>query len=395
MWGTCQQCREPEGILRITHSSTYKKGRRSLQQEEEYNTNQSLIQQILDHEARISAILKPPRRLKQKRSMEEANRADNIEADVETGSSIKVHAVGGHTVDLDISNCCLALVHQIIKRTNPDPSLPEDLLTLFDQIANRRSEFIASIGLEHSEGKDVINTVFNGGSPPSKLKDKEPIKNLQKIALYVRWACQTAIQNKTSFNVKIVAKKHSNFIQLIQSEGTLVQKHPNVPDLLLVQGNCIPCSVWHAMPTTEAAIIAALKQEGNRGIPADTTTRYRTYRAVATMAGLDMMASVGLPPEHIKNFLLRYEGNGVPHAVSVRFDTTAKIATVIDGARVYKIPIGSCQNAYLAAIDQSTIISYWKRDTRDKADAKAAAVLDMAAGASDGSEEDTIRGRDC
>ena len=108
-----------------------------------------------------------------------------------------------------------------------------------------------------------------------------------------------------------------------------------------------------------------------------------------------MMASVGLPPEHIKNFLLRYEGNGVPHAVSVRFDTTAKIATVIDGARVYKIPIGSFQNAYLAAIDQSTIISYWKRDTRDKADAKAAAVLDMAAGASDGSEEDTIRGRDC
>ena len=90
MWGTCQQCREPEGILRITHSFTYKKGRRSLQQEEEYNTNQSLIQQILDHEARISAILKPPRRLKQKRSMEEANRADNIEADVETGSSIKV-----------------------------------------------------------------------------------------------------------------------------------------------------------------------------------------------------------------------------------------------------------------------------------------------------------------
>ena len=103
---------------------------------------------------------------------------------------LQVHAVGGHTVDLDISNCCLALVHQIIKRTNPDPSLPEDLLTLFDQIANRRSEFIASVGLEHSEGKDVINTVFNGGSPPSKLKDKEPIKNLQKIALYVRWvAC--------------------------------------------------------------------------------------------------------------------------------------------------------------------------------------------------------------
>ena len=200
-----------------------KKGRQSLQQEKDLTTNQSLIQSIMDHEARIVAMLTPRRRLKHKRSVEEANRP---EADAEAVLSSKtmkqveysystkqkysvparrygeaggaqsmshrlqVHAVGSHTVVLVIHNCCLTLVFQIIQRTSPEPSLPIDLLTLFDQIANKRSEIIASIGLEHVEGKDIINTIFNGDSPPNQLKEKEPIKMLQKIALYVRWvAC--------------------------------------------------------------------------------------------------------------------------------------------------------------------------------------------------------------
>ena len=57
---------------------------------------------------------------------------------------------------------------------------------------------------------------------------------------------------------------------------------------------------------------------------------------------------------------------------------------------MYKIPISSFQNAYLAAVDKSTILSYWKRDTRDKTDTKSAALLDMASGASDGFDEDGI-----
>ena len=105
--------------------------------------------------------------------------------------------------------------------------------------------------------------------------------------------------------------------------------------------------MWHTIPTNRATIIAALKHEGDRDGYGDARIRCRTYRAVATMTDMDMMASVGLPPEHVKNFLLHYEGNGVPHAVSVRFDTTANTATVIDGACVYKIPIGSFRNVYL------------------------------------------------
>ena len=37
-----------------------KKGRRTLQEEELFSTNNSLIQKILDHEARLSAMIQPP-----------------------------------------------------------------------------------------------------------------------------------------------------------------------------------------------------------------------------------------------------------------------------------------------------------------------------------------------
>ena len=36
----------------------------------------------------------------------------------------------------------------------------------------------------------MINTVLNGGRPPTLLKSNEIIQGLQKISLYVRWmAC--------------------------------------------------------------------------------------------------------------------------------------------------------------------------------------------------------------
>ena len=161
-----------------------KKGRRTLQEEELFSTNNSLIQKILDHEARLSAMIQPRRRLKQKQSVEESNHDDRgeQEANVGTESSgritkqveysysvkqkysirarrygsvggaqsmsrrLQVHAVGGYTVDLDIHNCCLTLVYQIVQKLSPDPALPEELGVVFDQVANNRAEFIASLG---------------------------------------------------------------------------------------------------------------------------------------------------------------------------------------------------------------------------------------------------------
>ena len=482
-----------------------KKGRRTLQEEEVFSTNSSLIHKIQDHEARLAAMVQPRRRLTQKQSVEERNQEDRQDVDAGLDSSgrmikqveyfcsvkqkysvrarrygpvggaqamsrrLQIPAVGDHTVDLDIQNCCLTLVYQIVQKLRPDPALPEDLGIVFNQVANKRAEFIARLGLQSAEGKEVLNTVFNGGAAPKKLRDNETIKQLQRIALYVRWvacnllhddymslddnktktfpaatimslmwhaiedrilhvwsehvlrgrpkhlslhfdglrvsrdviqnmdeyirSCEEAISSKTRFSVKIVAKKHGNLIQLVQDEGTLVNKITTLPDLLKAQGNCIPCSVWHAIPTTKADVVAALQDGGRQENVEAKRTGYRTYRSVAAMVKIDLTSCVGLPPDHVRNFLLHYEGNGTPHCVSLRFDMTNSVATLINGSDVYKMSLEKFQDAVRAAIDRSSIISYWKRDTRDKVDAKSAVLLDMAAGASpqsdaNGSDDD-------
>ena len=77
------------GNLRLYYESLLpapKKGRKTLQQEELFSKNQSLIQKILDHEARLSAMIQPRRRLKQKQSVEEGNQEDRHVQEVDAGT---------------------------------------------------------------------------------------------------------------------------------------------------------------------------------------------------------------------------------------------------------------------------------------------------------------------
>ncbi|CAE7201047.1 unnamed protein product [Symbiodinium sp. CCMP2456] len=219
-----------------------KKGRRSAEQEEILNRYQQLVRKIDDHERSINYILETKkRRLVGKRSQDEDN-IDVTQSDgpvASMGSSMKrslsvtygysekqdysvrtrrytvnggvqamsrllqYHVVGSHTVDLDVQNCCLTLVQQIIAKTCPEPPLPEDLAQILDNVVKNRTEFVKKLGLGISEGKDVINTVFNGGSPPSSLKNNELIIGLQKISLYVRWmACNLLHEDYMSMTEK-------------------------------------------------------------------------------------------------------------------------------------------------------------------------------------------------
>ena len=103
---------------------------------------------------------------------------------------LQVHVVDGHTTDLDISNCCLTLVQQIISKVQPQPPLPDELAQLLDDMVKKRTQFVSELDLHIVEGKEVINTVFNGGNPPDRLKGHPHIRKLQKLSMYVRWmAC--------------------------------------------------------------------------------------------------------------------------------------------------------------------------------------------------------------
>ena len=476
-----------------------KKGRRSAEQEEILNRYQQLIRKIDDHEKSINDILEhKKRRLIGKRSQEDDN-IDVTKSDgsvAAMGSSMKrsltvtykysekqdysvrarrytvnggvqsmsrrlqYHIVGSHTVDLDIQNCCLTLVQQIIAKTSPEPPLSEDLATLLDDVVKNRTEFVNKIGLGMSEGKEVINTVFNGGSPPPNLKQHELIIGLQKISLYVRWMacnllhddymslsdkkdktfptatvlslmwtavedmilrswtehvlsgpskpkhlslhfdglrvstdyigsepeeyikkCENVIHKTTGFDVKIVAKKHMSFMELVKEKGTHANSLSNVPPQLLEKGNCIPCAMWHVVPLSRQAIIAAISDSSlDKNVEAKRQL-YRDYRSVASMSGVDLVCCPGLPEAHVKSYIIHFERSGFPHCLAVKLDGQGTNATILDGATVYKMSMAAVRDFHHAAVDGSTMVSYWKRDPKDKLSNATKMLLDMVAGA--------------
>ncbi|CAE7220712.1 unnamed protein product [Symbiodinium sp. CCMP2592] len=471
-----------------------KRGRRSLEQDELTTKYQKLIQKLEDHSEHVTSLLSSQkRRILAKTSVNEDGNAavssssmsaTSVEYKYSDKQNYSIHGrrygpkgsaqstsrrlqkylVDGHTVDLDIHNCCLTLIHQLLQKLSPDPPLADDLAEVLDEVTHRRADFVAKLNVQISEGKDIITTVFNGGAPPGKLKDNQLIKKLQKIALYVRWVacnilhddymsladnklksfpsatimslmwhavedsilqawsehvlmdnpkhlslhfdgirvsadkvqnsedyirkCQAVVKDRTSFDVKIMVKTHGSLIDLIQTRGNVANNLTNVPAKLLEAGNCIPCSLWHSDPLSRTTVAAAVLDDDKAENAEAKKTRYRTYRSVATMCGLDIVSCLGLPQPHVKTFLLHYEGNGSPHCLSVRLE--GDTATLIDGNVVYKIPVGAFQEACAAAVDRSTVVSHWKRDAKDKLDDKSTLLLDLVAGATSGtSDEET------
>ncbi|OLQ14631.1 E3 ubiquitin-protein ligase HERC2 [Symbiodinium microadriaticum] len=187
----------------------------------------------------------------------------------------------------------------------------------------------------------------------------------------------------TGFVVKIVPKKHQNFIELVKTRSTHANALTNVPDILLMQGNCIPCALWHVVPLSRPAVVAAMSNTSSAKNMDAKSAGYRDYRSVASMCAVDLTGCLGLPGTHVKSFMLHYEGNGVPHSVAVRVDASGVGVTIIDGATVYKLNMATLREIHCAAVDHATILSYWKRDPQDKGGDKSATLLDMVAGAGD------------
>ena len=96
-----------------------------------------------------------------------------------------------HTVDLDISNCCLSLVLQLLEKAAPEPSLPDEACAALKQWLESREKVCESfLHVPVPEGKQIVNKVINGGAPPEHLKRCDFIAKLQIASAYLRWfAC--------------------------------------------------------------------------------------------------------------------------------------------------------------------------------------------------------------
>ena len=207
------------------------------------------------------------------------------------------------------------------------------------------------------------------------------------VAEYIR-GCQDAIKAKTGFEVKISAKTHGSFMKLLKKRSAASK---TVPAKLLDPGNCIPCGVWHTVPLSRPALVTAIQNAERADNIEAMKVKLRSYRSVASMCDLELLCCVGLPPSHVQSFVMHYEGDGSPHCVAVKIEKSSNAVTVIDGTEQYKLQQEIFRDSYHGAVDRSTIISYWKRDPRDKPESKASMLLDMVAGAAASSESE----KDC
>ena len=96
-----------------------------------------------------------------------------------------------HTADLDIENCCVILVLQILEKLCPKPEInPEALEALQLWSADRGKVCREELKVPEIEGKKLVTAVLSGGAPSKEHKDSAFLQKIQKASIYLRWlAC--------------------------------------------------------------------------------------------------------------------------------------------------------------------------------------------------------------
>ncbi|CAE6972000.1 unnamed protein product [Symbiodinium sp. CCMP2592] len=100
------------------------------------------------------------------------------------------------TVDLDIENCSFTLLLQILDKLKPNHECWSAVRETLSLCSSERNKVIEEkLKLPLSEGKHLLQKVFNGGTPPEELAKNLFIEDLQRASLFCRWVAATMLKN--------------------------------------------------------------------------------------------------------------------------------------------------------------------------------------------------------
>lgn len=96
-----------------------------------------------------------------------------------------------HSRDLDIANCCVTIMLQLLDKLKPSPEMPAQVKAVLVEWHQSRQKVCEKLlQVAYAEGKALVNRVLNGGSVPPKLQNNEWLKRMQQAGIYLRWfAC--------------------------------------------------------------------------------------------------------------------------------------------------------------------------------------------------------------
>ncbi len=94
-----------------------------------------------------------------------------------------------HTVDLDVVNCMLQILHQAVERVDvvDKEAWKEELQTLRELSTDRRKVCDDELSVPVSVGKDTILCVVNGGAIPESLKSNQYAQRISRLGRFLRW----------------------------------------------------------------------------------------------------------------------------------------------------------------------------------------------------------------
>ena len=220
-------------------------------------------------------------------------------------------------------------------------------------------------------------------------------RNVMEEAQRYIESCQKAIKEKTSFDVVIVEKKAKDFMSHVREQSTQKVEIRHLPDACTLVGNCIPCALWHIAPLLRLTITSSIQNHELSENTEALKRRWRTYRSAAALYKTDLMCSVGLPADDVLSYILHYEGNGCPHCVAVQVLADRQNVMVLNGRTSMKLSMLAFREAFAAAVDRSTVVTYWQRRSRGELADKTGHLLDMQAGADISSDDEAANDEVC
>ena len=129
-------------------------------------------------------------------------------------------------------------------------------------------------------------------------------------------------------------------------------------EVLLLPGNCIVSAISHCLPDT-TELIAQVSDASHPPNAAALSRRARTYKAVASLTGVTLVAHHGMVLDGPGDYLVHSECAGDPHCVLVRvMNDDTNSALVIDGAACYCINVPDLRCCGNDAVDASTLVTF-------------------------------------
>ena len=194
---------------------------------------------------------------------------------------------------------------------------------------------------------------------------------VQAHSLDVAAVCQSSsewIAKETGFQVVIKQKKHFLFLELLKSEGKILETM-SLPSSFRISANGIlACLAFVADRWNSVA-------EWLERHPADVAgdQKHRSYKECLEAVDATLAASVGCNLEKTGKYLLHAEHDGSP--VVLGCVVTEDACKVLAGRVVYEISTGSLLSCFEDSIDSSSMVTFRLQMEGDAPGQEAADVL--------------------